>query len=74
MRLQYEEYAAMFKVLSDYNRLMIVDMLSCGELCACNILGKFQITQPTLSHHMNLITTNHNDCICQEDNQLKNPC
>jgi ArsR family transcriptional regulator len=31
---------------------MIVDMLSCGELCACKILGRFQITQPTLSHHM----------------------
>ena len=31
---------------------MIVDMLSCGELCACVILEKFRITQPTLSHHM----------------------
>ena len=27
-------------------------MLSCGELCACVILEKFNITQPTLSHHM----------------------
>jgi ArsR family transcriptional regulator len=48
----YKEYAQFFKVLSDPNRLMIVDMLSCGELCACVILEKFQITQPTLSHHM----------------------
>ena len=47
-----KEYARLFKVLSDPNRLMIVDMLSCGELCACVILEKFQITQPTLSHHM----------------------
>jgi ArsR family transcriptional regulator len=31
---------------------MIIDMLSCGELCACVILEKFKITQPTLSHHM----------------------
>jgi len=31
---------------------MIIDMLSCGELCACVILEKFNITQPTLSHHM----------------------
>ena len=46
------EYAQLFKVLSDPNRLMIVDMLSCGELCACVILEKFHITQPTLSHHM----------------------
>jgi ArsR family transcriptional regulator len=49
---KYREYAQYFKALSDPNRLMIVDMLSCGELCACVILEKFQITQPTLSHHM----------------------
>ena len=49
---KYKEYAQVFKALSDPNRLMVVDMLSCGELCACVILKKFQITQPTLSHHM----------------------
>ena len=48
----YREYAQYFRALSDPNRLMIVDMLSCGELCACVILAKFRITQPTLSHHM----------------------
>ncbi len=30
-------------------------MLSCGELCACEILEKFSITQPTLSHHMKIL-------------------
>ena len=49
---KYKDYAQLFKVLSDPNRLMIIDMLSCGELCACVILEKFNITQPTLSHHM----------------------
>ena len=48
----YKVNAVLFKALSDPNRLMILDMLSCGELCACVILEKFQITQPTLSHHM----------------------
>jgi ArsR family transcriptional regulator len=52
MNDEYKEYAQLFKALSDPNRLMIVDMLSCGELCACVILSKFNITQPTLSHHM----------------------
>ena len=52
MTEEYKEYAQFFKILSDPNRLMILDMLSCGELCACVILEKFQITQPTLSHHM----------------------
>jgi len=49
---QYIANAYLFKALSDPNRLMIVDMLSCGELCACRILERFRITQPTLSHHM----------------------
>jgi ArsR family transcriptional regulator len=52
MRGKYMDNALYFKALSDTNRLMIVDMLSCGELCACVILEKFNITQPTLSHHM----------------------
>ena len=52
MNVEYKEYAQLFKVLSDPNRLMIVEMLSFGELCACVILEKINITQPTLSHHM----------------------
>ncbi len=40
------------KALSDTNRLEIVQMLSDGEKCGCKILDKFNITQPTLSHHM----------------------
>lgn len=49
---KYINQAAIYKALSDPNRLMIVDMLSGEELCACKILEKFNITQPTLSHHM----------------------
>jgi len=30
-------------------------MLSCGELCACNILEKFAMSQSTLSHHMKIL-------------------
>ena len=55
MNAKYKEYAKLHKALSDPNRLMIMDMLSCGELCACEILEKFKITQPTLSHHMNIL-------------------
>jgi len=52
---EYVKNADLFKALSDKNRLMIVDMLSCGELCACMILEKFKFTQPTLSHHMKVL-------------------
>ena len=51
----YVENAELFKVFADPNRLMIVDMLSCGELCACMILEQLHITQPTLSHHMKIL-------------------
>jgi len=55
LRVKYMEHVILFKALADANRLMIVDMLSCGELCACRILEKFKITQPTLSHHMKIL-------------------
>jgi len=52
---KYSENVGLFKALADQNRLEIVDMLSCGELCACKILERFKITQPTLSHHMKIL-------------------
>jgi len=51
----YLDCAKVFKVLGDPKRAMIVDMLSCGELCACMILEKFEMSQSTLSHHMKLL-------------------
>ena len=51
----YTETAKILKALSDPKRLRIVDMLSCGELCACQILEAFHVTQPTLSHDMKLL-------------------
>ena len=55
MDSKYTRHIGLFKALADTNRLMIVDMLSCGELCACKILEQFNITQPTLSHHMKIL-------------------
>lgn len=51
----YSENTKVFKALGDPRRAMIVDMLSCGELCACNILEKFALSQSTLSHHMKIL-------------------
>ena len=51
----YTETSKMLKAVSDPKRLRIVDMLSCGELCACVILESFHITQPTLSHDMKVL-------------------
>lgn len=47
-------------ILSDINRMQILRLLAeHGELCARDILTFFPITQPTLSHHMNVLLDNH---------------
>lgn len=52
------DIALICKALGDSNRLKIVQMLSDGEKCACELLRAFNITQPTLSHHMKIL----NEC------------
>lgn len=49
------DVAVICKALSDTNRLQIVQMLSDGEKCGCKLLEHFEITQPTLSHHMKVL-------------------
>ncbi|MCR1898588.1 metalloregulator ArsR/SmtB family transcription factor [Irregularibacter muris] len=55
MEQRYKDNAKIIKALSDPNRLKIIDILSCGERCACDILEHFDFTQPTLSHHMKVL-------------------
>lgn len=55
MSLNYEESSKIMKAVADSNRLKIIDILSCGERCACDILKYFDFTQPTLSHHMKVL-------------------
>lgn len=52
----HKDFVPIFKALADETRLKIVEMLSCGEMCACDILDSFEITQPTLSYHMKILT------------------
>ena len=49
------DVALVCKALSDSNRLQIIQMLADGEKCACKLLEAFEITQPTLSHHMRIL-------------------
>ena len=49
------EAAAICKALGDSHRLRIVQMLAEGEKCGCKLLEAFEITQPTLSHHMKIL-------------------
>lgn len=53
--MSYKEDARIIKALADENRLAILELLQDGEKCACVILEKLNITQPTLSHHMKIL-------------------
>ena len=50
-----EKTAGICRALSNENRLKIIGLLTGGELCACRILEKLNITQPTLSHHIKIL-------------------
>lgn len=66
MENTYDINAKVFKALSNSSRLKIINMLSQGEKCACTILKDFDFTQPTLSHHMNVLM----ECglvVCRKD-------
>lgn len=53
--MDYKECSKVFKALSDPKRLEIVDVLSCGEQCACNVQERFDVTQPTMSHDFKVL-------------------
>jgi ArsR family transcriptional regulator len=46
--------AALGKALSDPIRVQLVDVLRshAGEVCVCELLPLFDVSQPTLSHHL----------------------
>ncbi|NDL67416.1 ArsR/SmtB family transcription factor [Anaerotalea alkaliphila] len=51
----HKQFTVYMKALSDETRLRIYSMLAGEELCACNLLEAFRITQPTLSYHMKIL-------------------
>lgn len=55
MKDNYTYSSKIFKALSDPKRIMILEVLQNGELCACKILERFDMAQSTLSHHMKLL-------------------
>ena len=55
MENKYLDNARVYKAFCDENRLMILEMLQNGEKCACKLLDKLEISQPTLSHHMRIL-------------------
>jgi ArsR family transcriptional regulator, arsenate/arsenite/antimonite-responsive transcriptional repressor len=56
-RRQAERMAAISKALGDPVRLQLVDVLRkhAGKVCVCELVPLFDISQPTLSHHLKVL-------------------
>ena len=53
---QAQALADCFKALSDPTRVAIVNRLaSADEVCVCDLVEAFELSQPTISHHLRLL-------------------
>ena len=52
-----QPYARLFKALGDETRLEMLGLLAGAgtELCACDIESHFELSQPTISHHLKIL-------------------
>lgn len=44
------------KVLADKTRLNILQLIYQGDQCGCELIHALDIIQPTLSHHLNILS------------------
>src|SRR5215218_8708793 len=56
-RAQARKMAATAKALGDPIRLQLVDVLRrhAGKVCVCELVPLFEVSQPTLSHHLKVL-------------------
>ncbi|MEW2608726.1 metalloregulator ArsR/SmtB family transcription factor [Streptomyces sp. NPDC047880] len=55
---QAPELAKVFKALGDPVRLRLLSMIASragGEVCVCDLTPAFDLSQPTISHHLKLL-------------------
>ncbi len=53
-----EEMAVLFKAIADPVRLRLVSLIAChegGKACVCELTGAFDVTPPTISHHLKVL-------------------
>ena len=51
------EYAGWFKALADPTRIRILNLLAQSDepVCVCDIVDRFPLGQPTISHHLKVL-------------------
>jgi ArsR family transcriptional regulator len=50
-----EKMATYFKALGDKNRLILFEQMLKGETCGCTLINKVEVTQPTMTYHLNIL-------------------
>ncbi|GAB3966233.1 metalloregulator ArsR/SmtB family transcription factor [Actinoallomurus acanthiterrae] len=53
-----EEVAPLFKAIGDPVRLRLLSLIAChegGEACVCDLTAAFELTAPTISHHLKVL-------------------
>ncbi|WP_433212241.1 metalloregulator ArsR/SmtB family transcription factor [Microtetraspora malaysiensis] len=57
-RAEAEELAPLFKAIADPVRLRLLSLIAChegGEACVCDLTDAFDLTGPTISHHLKVL-------------------
>jgi ArsR family transcriptional regulator, arsenate/arsenite/antimonite-responsive transcriptional repressor len=55
---QAEQIAPLLKALADPVRLRLMSLVAChkdGEACVCDLADAFELSQPTISHHLKVL-------------------
>lgn len=58
-RPEAQQIAALLKAIADPTRLQLIAYINASqneEACACNLTGPLGLSQPTLSHHLKVLT------------------
>lgn len=55
--VEADQLASMFKAIASPVRLQMVDLISRlgGQICVCDIESQFDLSQPTISHHLKIL-------------------
>lgn len=53
--MDLKKFVSISMALGNENRVKIINLLSSKNLCSCQILEYFHISQPTLSAHMKIL-------------------
>lgn len=58
-RPQAEQLATLLKAIADPTRIQLISLINASnnaEACVCNLTEPLSLTQPTVSHHLKVLT------------------